>query len=118
MDFPAEIVDAMETAVSARVVAGHVIAVIGKLLARREARGFADDLVALDHEAAAVGMEDHPFAPEERDGVVRRVVDRDEIDERVGLVRRQARAAVVIAEFVEAGGEARQGMGTTSHAGK
>ena len=41
---------------------GHMVAVVGKLLAGGEARGLADDLVALDHEAGAVGVLDDPFA--------------------------------------------------------
>ena len=84
MDLVAEFVDAVKAAVGARINAGDVITIVGKLLPGGEARGFTDDLVALDDEAGAVGMDDDPFAPEEGDCVVRGVLDGDEINEGVG----------------------------------
>ena len=108
MDFVAEFVDAVEAAVRTRVEAGDVITVVGKLFARREPRRFADDLVALDHEPRAIGMDDDPFSAKERDAAIGCVVDRDEIHERMRFVRGQTRSAMMIAEFIEAGGEAGQ----------
>ena len=108
----------METTVGGRIEAGDVVAVVGKPLAGREARGLADDFVALDDEARAIGVQHDPLAAEQRDSVVRGVVDRDKIDERVRLVRRQARAAVVIAQFVEARGEAGEFAGDAGGHGR
>jgi hypothetical protein len=106
MHMAAEIIDTVKTALGASRPGGHMVAVVGKLLSRGEARGFAHYLVTFDHELAAVFMGDDPFATEQRDGVFGAVVNRDEINKRVRLVRRQALAPVMIHELVEAGGEA------------
>ena len=105
MNLPALIVDPMKGSARRRVAAGDMVTVVGKLFPGLEARRFADDLVPLDHQPAAVGVLDHPFSPEERHRVIGAVADRDEIHERVGLVRRQRRAAEMVGELVEAGGE-------------
>ena len=115
MDFFSVFVDAVKATLSSRVGAGDVIAVIGKLLARGEPRSFADDLVTFDHELAAIGMHDYPFAPEEGDHAVRAVLNRDEVNESVRFVRRKRRAAVVVGEFVEAGGQTGDFAGTARH---
>src|SRR5271165_1049438 len=99
-------VDAVEAPLDAGVFAGDVVAVVGELLAGGQARGLAHDLVALDHLAGAVAGFDHPLAPEQRDGLVRGVADRDVVDERVRLVLGKARAAVVVDQLVQASGEA------------
>ena len=118
VNLPAQLVDAMVAAVRARVAAADVIAVVGKLFAGRESRGFADDPVALDHEPAAIGVQDDPFAAEQGDGVRGGVVDRDKVDEGVGFVRGKAGAAMVIAEFIEPGRETGQFLGGASHDAK
>lgn len=106
VDLVTELVDSVEAAGGARVDAGDVVTVIGKVFAGRKARGFADDAVALDDQMRAIGVVDHPFAAEQRDRAVGAVFDGDEIDERVGLVLGQTHAAVMINEFIETGGEA------------
>ncbi len=118
MDFPPQLVDAMEAALGAGIAAGNVITVIGKLFARSEAGRLSDDPVALDYEAGAIRMENDPFATEQGDGVLAGIVDRDEIDKGVGFVRGQAHSAMMIAEFIEPGREAGKFLGATSHAGK
>lgn len=104
MHVPAQVIDAMKTPARTRGAGGDMVAVVGKLFARGQSRSFADDFIALDHELTAVGVSDHPFASEQRDGVIGAVVNRDEIHERMRLVRRQAFSPVVIHEFVEVGG--------------
>jgi hypothetical protein len=49
---------------------------------------------------------DHPFSAEERKRVFRSVVNRYEVDESVRLIGGQTRAAMVVDEFIEAGGKA------------
>ena len=70
MYFVSEFVDAMETAVGARVDAGHMVTVVGKLFAGCEAWCFADDLVGLDDELFAIAVLDDPFTTEQRDDAV------------------------------------------------
>ena len=60
----AKIVDPMKAALRAGRFGGDVVTVVRKLFAGGQARGFADDFVALDDLLAAVGMRDYPFAPE------------------------------------------------------
>jgi hypothetical protein len=106
MDATAKFVDAVERAGGAGGGAGDVVAVVGKLFAGREARGFADDFLAFDDEMGAVEVLDHPFAAEERERVFGAVVNRDEVDEGVRLIGGQTRATVMVDEFVQSGGEA------------
>ena len=111
MDLASKFVDPVKRPARRRIAAGHVITVIGKVLARCEARGFAHDLVALDDELAPIGMFDDPFPSEECDGVLRAVADGDEVDERMRLVGRKRRTTVVVGELVKSGGEAREFAG-------
>lgn len=97
MDFTALIVHPVKTTAHGRICAGHVIAIVGELLARLNSRGLANNFVALNHEVAAVWVGEDPFATEEGDRAVGPVVDGDEVDESVRLVRRQAAATVVVA---------------------
>ncbi len=97
------------------VAAGHMVAVVGKLLAGREAGRFTDDFVAFDDELAAVGVKDDPLPAEQGHHAVGFVADGDEIDKSVRLVRRQAGAAVMVDQFVEAGGKAGQFVGAARH---
>ena len=106
VDFPAGFINAMETAAHDGIVAGHMVAVVGELFAGGEPRRFTDDLVAFDYQMRAIAMRDDPLASEQGDDPVGTVVDGDEIDEGMRLVRRQAAAAMMIAEFVEPGGQA------------
>lgn len=106
-----ELVHAVEAALRRSIEARDVVAVVGKLLPRLEPRLLADDAVALDDESRAVAVLHHPFAAEEGHGAVGAVLDRDEIDERMRLVRRQTRPAVVVTQLVEAGGETGQFAG-------
>ena len=103
MDLFTVFIDSMKTAVSDRVAASDMVAVIRELFAGREPRRFADDLVAFDHELAAIGVRDHPLASEQGHGSIGSVFDRDEIDERMWFVGGERRPAVVIGELVEAG---------------
>ncbi len=86
MNFAAELIDAMEGTGRPGGGAGDVVAVVGKLLARGEARGLADDFLALDDQTGTVEVFDHPFATKQGERVCRAVVDRDKIDESVGLI--------------------------------
>lgn len=112
MNLPAEIVHPVEATLGFGIAAGDMVTVVGKLFPGRETRGFAHDFVAFDHEPFAIGMQDDPFAAEQDYGVLRAVGDGDMVDKRVRLVRRQARSAMVIAEFIEGSGQAGQFKGT------
>ena len=105
MDFLPVFINAVKTTMRDRITARHMITVIGKLFAGGEAWGFAHDLVAFDHELAAVGVSDDPLPAEKRNRLIRSVLDRDEIDKRVRLVGRKRWPAVVIGEFIKAGGK-------------
>lgn len=94
-------VDAVKTSVCTRIAPRHMVAVVGKLLAGREARRFPDDPVAFDHQTRAVRVQYDPFAAQQCDAAIGGILNRDEIDEGVRLVRRQARAAVVVAQLVK-----------------
>ena len=59
------LVDAMEAAVRRGVTARNMIAVIGKLFAWRQSRGLTDNLVALDDQSGAIGMEHDPLSTEQ-----------------------------------------------------
>jgi hypothetical protein len=104
VDAVSEFVDAVKASARLGVHAGHVITVVGELFAGRQVRRFAHDFVAFDDEARAIAVNDDPFPPEQRDGAIRTILNRDEIDERVRFVRRQGNATMVIAEPVKAGG--------------
>jgi hypothetical protein len=106
VDFFAILVDAVEAAVRAAILIGNVITVVGELFSGREAGGFADNLVALDDEPRSIRVKHDPLAAQQGDRVFRLVADRDEVHERVRLVRRQAGAAMVVAQFIETGDEA------------
>ena len=116
MDAAALLIDAVERSPRRGIAAGHMVAVVGKFLAGREPRSLADKLVALDHQAAAIGVLDDPFAAEEGDGVVGAVPDGDEINERVRLIDGQGGSAMMIMELIEPGGEAGQFAGTGHNA--
>jgi hypothetical protein len=76
------------------------------LFTRSEAWRFADDFLPFDDQVGSVEVLDHPFSAEERERVFRSVVNRDEVDESVRLIGGQTRAAMVVDEFIEAGGKA------------
>lgn len=96
----------MKTPSGAGRAAGDVITVVGKLFTRSEAGRFADDFLPFDDQVGSVEVLDHPFSAEERERVFRSVVNRDEVDESVRLIGGQTRAAMVVDEFIEAGGKA------------
>ena len=100
MDVVSQLIDAMKTPTCTRIDARHMVAVIRKLFTWSEPRRFAHDFIAFDHELAAVRVINDPFAPEQRDGAIGAIVNRNEIDERVWFVGRQAHAPVVIDQFV------------------
>lgn len=64
VNLAAPIVHSMETPVCDRIAASDMITVVGKLFTRRQSRCFAHDLVAFDDELTAIGVNDHPLAPE------------------------------------------------------
>ena len=101
-------VDAMETAVSRRVAAGDVVTVVRKLLAGSDPRCFSNDLVAFNDQTRAIRVNHYPFTSEQRHRPIGRVMNCNEINERVGLVGRQTRAAVMITQLVQGSREARQ----------
>lgn len=111
MDFFAGFIDAMEAAVSLSVFARNVIAVVRKSLPRSESRSFSDDLISFDHSVTAVFVFEYPFSAQQSDGPLRPILDRDEIDECVRLIRRKAASSVVVDEFVESGDETGKGNG-------
>lgn len=115
VNLAAFVIHSVKTSVRDRIAARDMVAVVGKLFARRESRCFADNLVAFDDELAAIGVNDHPFAPEQSDGAIGAVFDRDEINERVWLVGRQRRPAVVIGKFIESGYKTGKRAGTAGH---
>ncbi len=109
------LIEPMEAAADDRILAGHMIAVVGKLLPGFEPRGFSHDFVTLHHEVAAVGVGEDPLAPKEGDRAVGAVVDRHKINKGMRFVRREAAAAMMVAELVEPGGQAGE-FGRTGHA--
>ena len=111
MDAAPVVRDPVKTSVDHRIAARDVVAVVGKLLARRQSGSLTHNFVALDHQASAIAVHHDPFAPEQGDRVVRRVVDCDEVDKSVGLVRRQRDAPVVVTQFVEGSRQAGQFAG-------
>ena len=105
MDLVAAFCDAVKAPQRGGVFAGDVVTVVGERFTRCQARSFADDFVAFDHHAMAVRMFDHPLATQQRDRLVRAVVDGDEVDKRVGLVRGQTATPMMVDQLVEAGTE-------------
>lgn len=87
MNSISEFIHAVKTAVCLGIDARNMIAVVGELLPWGEMGSFTDDLIALDYQTRAVAMHDDPFAPEQCDGAIGPIFDRDEVDERVWLVR-------------------------------
>jgi hypothetical protein len=118
MDLPAGFIDPVEAATRSGIAAGYMVAIVGKMFTGGETGGLADDLIALNHEAGAVGVFDDPFAAEQRDRVFGGVLDRNKVDESVRLVRGQTHSAVMVSEFVEPGLEAGQRMGAAGHGAK
>ena len=102
------LVHAVKTAMRRSVSAGDMVAVIRKLLARRQPRCFADNFVTFNHQPCAVGVQDDPLSPEQRHATVGGIMNGDEINERVRLVGRQAGTAVMITQLVERSREAGQ----------
>ncbi len=100
------LVDAVEAALHVGIAPRDMVAVVGELLARGQARGLADNLVALDHLPVPPAVVDDPFASQQGDGAVRGVPDGDIVDERVGLVLRQAHPPVVVHKLVQPGRQA------------
>lgn len=98
----------MEAAHDPRIAAGHVITVVGKRLARAESGRFANNLVALDHQALAVGLLHHPLPTAQFDRAVRAIVNSDKIDEGVRLVGRQAGTAMMVDQAIQASHQARK----------
>lgn len=115
MNLLTELIHAVKTPVSLGIGAGDMIAVVGKLFAGDKTRGFTNDLVPLDDQPGPVGVSYDPFSTQEGDCVFGPVLNCDKIDERMGFVGRQARAAPVIVEFVEAGGETWEFAGEAGH---
>ncbi len=105
MDLVSLLVEAVKTAPGGRIETSHMVTAVGKLFARGQMRSFAHDLVAFDHQLGAIRVKHDPFAAEEGHTPIGAIADGDEIDEGMRLVRRQAHSAVVVAEFVETGGE-------------
>lgn len=108
MDFAPLVIHSVKTAAHGRICASHMIAVVGKLLARFDPGGFADNFVSLDYEVGAIGVGNDPFAAQQSDRVIGSVADRDKVDKGMRFVSRQAAAAMVVAELVEIGRQARQ----------
>lgn len=115
MNLCALFIDSVEAPLRHRIASGHVIAVVGKLFARREPRCFADNLVAFDDELGAIGVSDDPFATEQSHCPIRAIVDRDEVHKRVRLVGRKRWPAMMVGEFVETGDEPGNCAGTARH---
>ncbi len=99
-------VDAVKAAARQRVHPGDVVAVVRKFFAGCEARGLADDAIPLNHQLAPIGMLHHPFSSQQGHGMLGLIADRDEVDERMRFVRRQAGAAVMMTKTVQMGREA------------
>ena len=104
----AGLVEAVKAAVRPGVARADVVAVVGKVLTRRQGGGFANDFVAFDDEPRAIGVFDDPFAAQQGHGEVGFVADGQKIDESVRFVRWQLQAVVPVDEVVEADGKAGQ----------
>ena len=91
----------METSVRRGVAAGYMVTVVGKLLARAQARSLSDDLVSFNDQARAVGVNDDPFPAEQRHCPIRRVLDGDKVDKSVRLVLRKTGPAVMVTQLVQ-----------------
>lgn len=101
MDTVPMFVHPVKAAVSAGIAARHMVTVIRELLAGDEARCLTDDFVPLNHQARPVAVQHNPFSAQQCHRPIGRVVNGDEIDERVRFVRRQTRPAVVVAQLVQ-----------------
>src|SRR5688500_10926073 len=64
------LVDAVKAPMRRGIATGHVVAVVGKLLARREAWRLADDLVAFNHQAGPVGVLYDPLPAQQGHGAI------------------------------------------------
>ncbi len=64
------LVYAMKAPVRRGVTARHVIAVVGKLFPWSQSRGLAHDLVALNDQSCAIGMEHDPLSAEQRHAAI------------------------------------------------
>jgi hypothetical protein len=102
----AEFVDPVEASVRLGIRPGYVITIVRELLAGCDVRSLAHDLISLDYQARSIGVNNDPFTAEQRDCAIRSVFDRDEVYERVRLVGRQASPTMMVAEPIEARGEA------------
>ncbi len=67
------------------LIIDEVLAVVGELAAGRDGRGLADDAIAFEYQHFPVVVGHDPLAPLDRHGHVAAVVDRDEVDEGVGM---------------------------------
>ena len=110
------LVEAVKTSMSAGITGGHVIAVVGKMCAGREAGRFTDNFIALHDELRAIAVFNHPLPAEQRNGPGRIVTDRQIINERVGPIRRQLLATVTIDNFVDLNAQAGQFEGGSHRA--
>ena len=108
----------MKAAENLGIAIRDMVAVVGKLLAGGEARRFADDFIAFYDQTAAIGIDHDPFAAEKPDGAVGFVSNGDEINERVGFIRRQAGPTMVINQFIKVCGQAGKFYGFASQADK
>ena len=101
MDTRSVLIRSVEAANHPRIGAGDMKAIVGERFTRSETRSFSHDLVALDDEALAIRLFDHPLATQKLNPSFRSVLDGDEINEGVGLIQRQAGTASMINETIQ-----------------
>jgi hypothetical protein len=106
VDLGPAFIDPVEAAESGGGLPGDVVTVVRKRFAGGQTGDLADDSVALDDPAVTAGVLYDPFSTQQRHRPIGRVVDRDEVNEGVGSVRRKTVTTVVVDELVEGGTKA------------
>ena len=101
MDFLVELVDSVKGTAHVGVLAGDVVTVVGEVLAWLQDGSLAHYLVPLDDDFCAVLVLDEPFPSEEAHRTIGKVGYGNEINEGMGLGRRQINGVFVIDQFVQ-----------------
>ncbi len=101
MNRRALVIGAVEASNHPRVSARDMKAVVGKRFSRVQAGSLSYDFFTLNDLTLPVLLFDDPFATQQQNATIRPILNRDEIDERVGLVIGQAGTASMVNETIQ-----------------